>query len=231
VRVITAAQRSLFESVVDRTFREDLYYRLNIVHIAIPALRERPPDVPVLMHHFLRVFADAYQCRVPTLTGEALTRLIDYRWPGNVAELKAVAERLVVQAHGQIDAKMLPSRIKREARKPERAGNPAPPQARPVYEEVFARILQGSETFWSGVYEPFMARDLTRTDVRAIVRLGLACSGGQFRMFADCFRVAPRDYKRFVAFLRKCQCDLPHPPLKVSAGFRPRSIRSRRATA
>ena len=232
VRVMTATPRSLFESVVDRTFREDLYYRLNIVHITIPSLRERREDVPVLLHHFLRVFADAYQRPVPTLTGDALTRLIAYRWPGNVRELKAVAERLVMQAHGQIDAETLPSEIKRGARKPERAGTPAPPPARPVHELVFARILQGSDTFWSGVYKPFMARDLTRTDVRAIVRLGLACSGGQFRMFGDCFRVAPRDYKRFVAFLRKCQCDMPRSPVKVApAGLRQRSIRSRRATA
>jgi hypothetical protein len=97
---------------------------------------------------------------------------------------------------------------------------------------MLARILQGSETFWSGVYEPFMRRDLTRTDVRSIVLLGLEGSGGTFKALAERLNVRPRDYKRLEAFLRTCQCEMQTARPQMAPGRQlPRAPRTRRATA
>src|SRR5687767_11483143 len=112
VRVITATHRHLLEAIADKSFREDLYYRLNVVHIEVPPLRERRDDVPVLMDHFLRIFADAHRCPTPELTAEALSLLTEYNWPGNVRELKNVTERLVLKGRaGRIDVAALPIEV------------------------------------------------------------------------------------------------------------------------
>ena len=230
VRLITATRRDLFCAVKFKRLLEHLYYRLNVVHIEIPALRERREDAPVLMHHFLRASADECERAVPELTPDALALLMGYRWPGNVGELEAVAEWLVLHCEATVDTQAVRAAI-------EAAGAPgrdAPPAARAgsVHEEMLARILQGSETFWSGVYEPFMRRDLTRTDVRSIVLLGLEGSGGTFTALAERLNVRPRDYRRLEAFLRKCQCEMQTArPRMAPARHMPRAPRSRRATA
>src|SRR5678816_2168046 len=78
VRVITATHRRLLENIVDKTFREDLYYRLNVVHIEVPPLRDRREDIPVLLNHFLHGFAEAYQIVVPEVVAEASECLTAY---------------------------------------------------------------------------------------------------------------------------------------------------------
>ena len=98
VRVIAATHRNLADCVKDRTFREDLYYRLNVVHIEVPPLRERRGDIPVLLSHFLSTFSTLHRLPRPDVAADALQRLSTYDWPGNVRELKNVAERLVVGA-------------------------------------------------------------------------------------------------------------------------------------
>jgi two-component system response regulator HydG len=230
VRLIAATRRALLGAVRLERFLEHLYYRLNVVHIEIPALRARREDAPVLMHHFLRTFADSHDRAVPALTPDALALLMGHRWRGNVAELKRVAEWLVLHGEAEIDAQAVRAAIKAVGAPARDA--PAAGRAGSVHEEMLARILQGSETFWSGVYEPFMRRDLTRTDVRSIVLLGLEGSGGTFKALAERLKVRPRDYRRLEAFLRKCQCEMQtaRAPL-ASARHVPRTPRSRRATA
>ena len=100
VRVIAATNRVLVESVASKTFREDLYYRLNVIHLQVPALRERRDDIPVLLRHFLDVFARQYQTTTPVISKEALDILVEHNWPGNVRELKNVVERLVIRSTG-----------------------------------------------------------------------------------------------------------------------------------
>src|SRR5687768_11257288 len=97
VRVITATHRKLVDHVADKTFREDLYYRLNVIHITVPALRERREDVPLLVDHFMRSFSAAHRVPTPEVTREAQAALTAHAWPGNVRELKNVAERLVLR--------------------------------------------------------------------------------------------------------------------------------------
>jgi DNA-binding NtrC family response regulator len=208
VRVITATHRHLLEAIADKSFREDLYYRLNVVHIEVPPLRERRDDVPVLMDHFLRIFADAHRCPTPELTAEALSLLTEYNWPGNVRELKNVTERLVLKGRaGRIDVAALPIEVTCARQRVEAVK--AGPAEQSLHEELFARLLQGNETFWSGVYEPFMTRDLTRRTVRELIRLGLEHTRGNYKLLVTTFNMPPDDYKKFLNFLQKYQCHVP----------------------
>src|SRR5678816_335090 len=124
VRVIAATHRNLAECVKERTFREDLYYRLNVVHIEVPPLRDRRGDIPVLLKHFLSMFSAAHRLPVPEVAPDAMQRLASYDWPGNVRELKNVAERLVVGSRsGRIETTSLPSDVSaRSTRSAPRSG-------------------------------------------------------------------------------------------------------------
>jgi two-component system response regulator HydG len=100
VRVIAATHRDLPKLVKAGKFREDLFYRLNVIAVPLPPLRERIDDVPLLAHHFLRRYAERLGKKVRTLTPEAIELLCGYRWPGNVRELENAIERAVVLCRG-----------------------------------------------------------------------------------------------------------------------------------
>jgi DNA-binding NtrC family response regulator len=100
VRVIAATNRDLLSEVTRGRFREDLYYRLNVINVEMPALRERATDVPLLAMYFLRKYSSENGKTISGFTDEALARLSAYRWPGNVRELENVIERAVVMAVG-----------------------------------------------------------------------------------------------------------------------------------
>jgi len=97
-RLLAATNQDLWEAVCSGRFREDLYYRIHVIPVVLPALRERQDDIPLLAHHFLQRFADAVQKRVKGFTPEAMQQLMVYQWPGNVRELSNVVERAVVLA-------------------------------------------------------------------------------------------------------------------------------------
>lgn len=101
VRIVSTTNRDLRGLVQTGKFREDLYYRLNVIPINIPPLRERPEDIGPLIDHYLRLF-NQRQGEVKVLTPPARSRLLSYRWPGNVRELEHVIERLVVTVEGQL---------------------------------------------------------------------------------------------------------------------------------
>ena len=112
VRVIAATNRNLAEMIATGKFREDLYYRLNVINLEMPALRARPSDIPLLAVHFLRKFADENGKILAGFSAEALERLVSYHWPGNVRELENVVERGVVLAAGtEITAAELPPNL------------------------------------------------------------------------------------------------------------------------
>lgn len=95
-RVIAATKIDLREAVRQGTFREDLFYRLNVARIAIPSLRERVDDIPILLRHFMTSMAERFQCPVPDIPPETIDTLLHYLWPGNVRELRNVAQQLVL---------------------------------------------------------------------------------------------------------------------------------------
>ena len=112
VRIVAATNQDLAEMVRERRFREDLYYRLNVITIRVPPLRERHEDIRVLAQHFLRVYAAKNGRELEGFTGEAIERLEAYAWPGNVRELENLIERSVVLARkDRIEAEDLPDEI------------------------------------------------------------------------------------------------------------------------
>jgi formate hydrogenlyase transcriptional activator len=96
VRVVAATHRALEEMIVEKQFRLDLYYRLNVFPISIPPLRERPEDIPLLVRHFVRQFAERMRKTIEAISCESMEALIRYPWPGNIRELQNVIERSVV---------------------------------------------------------------------------------------------------------------------------------------
>nr|WP_286232153.1 sigma-54-dependent Fis family transcriptional regulator [Neobacillus mesonae] len=113
VRIIGATNRDLKEMVDKGQFREDLYYRLNIIQLVLPPLRERKKDIPILIAHYMKEICDRYQIKVKSLTQAAVTAFIDYSWRGNIRELVNTIERLVTLVDGQvIDLEHLPFPMK-----------------------------------------------------------------------------------------------------------------------
>jgi two-component system response regulator AtoC len=102
VRVVAATNRNLEQLVQRGSFREDLFYRLKVVTITLPPLRERREDIPLLAEHFLRRYADRNQKPISRITDEAMVLLMDYPWPGNIRELEHCIERAVALASGTV---------------------------------------------------------------------------------------------------------------------------------
>jgi len=117
VRIVSATNKSVQELIEDGTFREDLYYRLNVIPIHVPSLRQRREDIPLLVEHFLRHFCERHQRPMKRFTSDAMVTLVHAHWPGNVRQLRNVMERLVVtHTEDQIQAAGLPAELTRHRR-------------------------------------------------------------------------------------------------------------------
>jgi transcriptional regulator with PAS, ATPase and Fis domain len=212
VRVIAATNRDLVDRIEQREFRADLYYRLNVLHIKIPPLRDRREDIQLFLDHYLRVYSDRHLTPLPELTSAARNALVSYNWPGNVRELKNIVERLVVRRRsGPLDDSDLPSEVLGMARPSAvaAAGVAGPAAVRSRADELYDRMVVQGESFWSAVHPLFTARDMTRDDLRAIISRGLTQTRGSYRLVLQLFNMPPEDYKPFLNFLRKHQCHMP----------------------
>jgi len=220
VRLITATNRDLTSHIAAGAFREDLYYRLNVIRLSIPPLRERAEDIPLLIDYFADIYARQHSTTRPELSSAAMDGLVAYRWPGNIRELKNVVERIVLKHGGRaVRPTDLPSEIwpGPAQMKPAAAlvSVAAPPNWRKP-EELVTQMTSSGQSFWSTVYPLFMSRDLTRDDVRRIVEIGLERSNGNYRILVELFNMSSGDYKRFLSFLRKHDCHLPFQKFRVT---------------
>lgn len=220
VRIISATNRNLLDRVSTSEFRLDLYYRLNVIHLTTPPLRERRDDIPGLLEGFVDQCCRTYRMEAPRFSAEALEAFRAYDWPGNVRELKNVAERLVITRAGRVIGI---SDLSFAAEPPQAASTAVaqiaerPAQSRA--DGLVSRMITGGECFWSVVYEPFMARDLTRDDVRAVIRRGLEESRGSYKVLMRSFNLEERDYKRVLNFLRKHECHVAFQPYRTGIAF------------
>jgi len=215
VRIVAATNRNPLEMVRDKSFREDLYYRLNVIDIWIPPLRQRREDIPVLFDHFLRLFSARRGTPPPALSPDALAWITNYDWPGNVRQLRNTVERLVVRGDGEtVTAEQLATRMDPSGVAAAAAAAPVALAAdvsvpHTVADAVYDRMVKHRESFWSAVHAAYMVRDLTRRDVRAIITRGLQETAGNYKMLVELFNMDRGDYKRFLNFLRKHDCQLP----------------------
>jgi transcriptional regulator with PAS, ATPase and Fis domain len=205
VRVISATNRQLTELVERGQFREDLFYRINVIHLVVPPLRERREDVPILVDHFLNRL-NSLPGRVPLrITPEAMARLSAYRWPGNIRVLQNVIERLTVAARSEIVG---PDELPAEIRNQVAPGETRFDSRRSLVDDLYRRLVEENESFWTAVYPLYMNRELTRSHVREIVRKGLIETRGNYRIVTELFNLESKDYKKFLNFLRKHGCHL-----------------------
>ena len=206
VRVIAATNRDLREMVKQGTFREDLFYRLNVIHIVVPALRDRRQDIPILVEQFLARFAGMNRTSIEHVSPGAMDALVQYSWPGNVRELENVVERLVVSVQGaSVERDHLPVEIRGYEAVSFR---PKRERRRTVADDLYKRLIDQGESFWTAVYPLYMEREITRSNVREVVRRGLEEARGNYKIVARLFNMESRDYKKFLNFLRKHDCQV-----------------------
>jgi transcriptional regulator with PAS, ATPase and Fis domain len=210
IRVIAATHRDLAERISAGLFREDVYYRLNVIHLTIPPLRERPDDIAPLVQHFLQT-SGATAEGTPTLSEEALAALTAYSWPGNVRELRNVIERLVVRYRGGVISRgdlavAMPGTLP--------IGNALDRSPRSTVDTLYEQMMMG-DSFWKVVHAPFTSHDVTRRDVRALVARGLTQTRGSYRELAALFTVEGEDYLRFLTFLQEHDCNVASPTFRV----------------
>ncbi len=233
VRILAATNRDLAGQMTSGAFREDLYYRLNVIRIHVAPLRDRRDDILELFTSFSEGFARQYSLEPRPLSDDARRLLETYAWPGNVRELKNVAERLAVRAPGEpVRVRDLPDECQRgevvtfpataASVRPGAGPGPVAVAARESA-RLLRRLLDGGESFWTAVHAPFMDRDLSRDELRALIRAGLERTSGNYRVLVQLFNMAPGDYKRFLSFLRKHDCQVPFHQFRTARPTRPAS--------
>jgi transcriptional regulator with PAS, ATPase and Fis domain len=223
VRVMSATNRKLRELVAAGQFREDLFYRLNVIHLRIPPLRDRREDIPLLVDHFIRRYSAALdsgsdssvarsggvECRpvACAIAPEAVAALCRYSWPGNVRELENVIERLIVTCQHEV---IRVDHLGREFRQARPSGeHPRTERRRTIADELYRQLVTDRASFWSTVYPLYRSRDITRDNLRQLLHKGLEEARGNYKIVLRLFNMEPGDYKRFLNFLRKHDCQLP----------------------
>ena len=207
VRVIAATNRNLRDMVAQGLFREDLFYRLNVVQLVVPSLSERREDIPLLIAYFLTRFSSNGKYVVRRMSPETEDLLLNYSWPGNVRELENIVERLVVTG---VNETVVPDDLPLEIRAHNGISlRPKRERRRTVADDLFKKIVDDRESFWTVVYPRYMQREITKSHVRDVVRKGLEQSRGNYKIVARMFNMDESEYKRFLNFLRKHDCQLP----------------------
>ncbi len=227
VRVMAATNRNLSDLITQGQFREDLFYRINVIHLVVPPLRERREDIPLLIEFFMRNFTAqaangngnghvngeangsgaGSHSPVRSISPEALVALAEYSWPGNVRQVENVIERLVVTGRREV---IHIDDLSPEIRSPGQFGmRPRRERRRTVADDLFKKLVDERASFWQAVYPLYMNREITRSNVRELVHKGLEEARGNYKIVLRLFNMEASDYKRFLNFLRKHDCQLP----------------------
>ncbi len=200
VRVVAATNRNLPDMVASGQFREDLLYRLRVIHIHVPPLRERKEDVRVLVEYLA-----AKAPRAVEFSEDALRMLERYRWPGNVRELQNVVEQALWMSNGSVvEIEHLPPAVHVAADQI----LPVKERRKQVADELYGALVNGGYSFWEHIHPLFLHRDVTRHDMRELVRRGLGTTRGNYRSLLRLFGMPASDYKRFLNFLAAHDCNV-----------------------
>lgn len=194
VRVLAATNGDLRAMARDGGFRPDLFYRLNVFSLHVPPLRDRRTDIPLLAAHMVSEL-NGQTDGMRRLSPDALEKLRTYAYPGNVRELRNLVESAYFMSRGDsitAEAILLPSDALLEE---------------PVQEVVV-------EDFWDSVARPYTNRLITRRQVERVIRTALRQTGGNYRKVVELFNMPSSDYKRFMDFLRRHQCNVDFRPYR-----------------
>lgn len=195
VHVVSATNRPLNQLIMSGQFRYDLFFRLRKFHLAIPALRERGDDWRLIAEYCLGQLCQKYGV-AKRFSAASLRILEGYSWPGNVRQLVGVTTTGYAMADGDlIEPDDFSSLLERPA-------NETAATAGGDIDHLYERVIKGDEEFWASVYQPFMDRDLNRSQLRAIVKRGLTDAQGSYRRLLEVLRLPAGDYQRFMDFLR-----------------------------
>ena len=147
---------------------------------------------------------------------DAVAAFVEYSWPGNVRELQNVIERLVITCRKEVvTADDLPHEIRSRRSNMSR---PKRERRRTVADDLFKRLVEDRESFWTAVYPLYMQREITRSNIRDLVGKGLMEARGNYKIVAQLFNLEATDYKKFLNFLRKHECQLPFREYRDGAG-------------
>jgi DNA-binding NtrC family response regulator len=189
VRIVAATNSDLANAIEKKLFREDLYYRLQVLEIKIPPLRERFQDLEALVAEEQRHLKG----KTPGSGFWEVARA--YHWPGNIRELKSVLKRAGILIEGPVITGLdLQDIIRQNPLLPANAKNG-------IVEGIWAEFRSG-QNFWAAVKEPFLERNLNRDQVKEVITKGLAVAGGKYKDLLPLFNLEPVDYHRFMSFLR-----------------------------
>jgi transcriptional regulator with GAF, ATPase, and Fis domain len=199
VRIVSATNRDLRAMVNKGQFRDDLLYRIDVTRIEVPPLRERSQDIPALVHHLMA------KCGGSLTFSDAAMRLLEsYRWPGNVRELQNVVEQCVSLVSGRpVEPSDLPRTIVASHRDYKHIMQD---RRRSIAADLYDGLTSGGMRFWDDVHTLFIDRDITRADLRQLIRRGLAMSAGNYRGLLELFGMEQEDYKRLLNFLAAHDC-------------------------
>lgn len=199
VRVIAATNRDLASLVGAGQFREDLMYRIRVVHIHVPPLRERREDIRALVEYTV-----VRSGRPITFSEEALQALERYRWPGNIRQLQNVVEHQIWMSESDIvRLDDLPGALRSSGPS---SVLPARERRRQVADDLFAGLVSGVYSFWEHTCPLFLNRDISRHDMRELVKRALAATCGNYRAAVRLLGMPEQDYKRFLNFLASHDC-------------------------
>lgn len=150
VRVLAASNKDLMKEIEKGAFREDLYYRLNVVPIVVPPLRERREDIPLLIRHFMKLHAEEQGLRIKEVTSEAMNVFQQYEWPGNIRELRNLIERLMIMVPGNvIDAAQatMSLQVKPTGAAPAVANATVQPTVSPIFTQPYDSLRDARNAF------------------------------------------------------------------------------------
>ena len=205
VRVIVATNTSLEALVQQRLFRQDLLYRLKVLHVRVPPLRNRREDIPLLAEHFVDKLNVAQHLK-KYATPKFIENLGTLSYPGNVRELQNVVERSYLFAKG---AAIIAVAADQSASSPAAGID--------EIQRWFKELSEGRKDFWAEIHEPYKRRDISREKIVALIDLGLRTTRGNYKTMASLFKLKDKDYRRFMDFLRRGDCLLDFRPYRKMA--------------
>ena len=213
VQIIAATNKDLCDEIETGQFRKDLYYRLKLMEVRVPALREHPEDIPLLIEWFFKQRAEMEGGRIKMFGKEAMEYLKKYAYPGNVRELKNTVESTYYTTAGSIiGASQLPLEYRRINSR--EVGSESI-----IAERIYSEITGGKANFESLVKKPFLKHKFGSRVVRVVIEKALKATGGIYKNAFECLGIPESKYSVTMQFLKRHGCYLDYRPFRRSNRF------------